>query len=302
MAHVAIDCRNFNAVSDSLKDRIFKSLKAPHLVPFKKKEFAFDAPLVIEGYGNLAKPDRGGELMPQECWSLENYMINPVICRDHCWSKLVGGAESVAAKPEGLFIRAIIGDPSSGFGLTEDQIETRCLVAQGFLKTFSVGFIPWEMTYDEENDLIVYGKAELLEVSLVTVPMQQESLFNVVKSMLLKNDPIVIGGSKVASEDTGTPGDGTKPGEGKPEDEKPLFEIVNKMYAELQNNTKLCADMHSKVCGSGDKPKELSDAEAMIKDLTDKVEQLTTELNAVKAEKEEIEKSAEKLLALVENK
>jgi HK97 family phage prohead protease len=301
MAHVAIDCRNFNGVSDSMKDRIFKSLKSPHVIPFKKKEFAVDAPLVIEGYGNIAKPDRGGEVMPKECWDLTNYLLNPVFCRDHCWEKVVGIADTVEARDEGLFVRGPIGVPTE-FGLTACQIETRSLVAQGFLKMFSVGFIPWEMTYDEEQDLIIYGKAELLEVSLVTIPMQQESMFNVVKSMLLKNDPITIGGKRMATKAT-TEGDetGTGEGEGKPEGDKPMMDIVNKMYAELQENTKVCKEIHAKACG-GEKPKELSDAEAMIKELNEKVEQLTTELNAVKAEKEEIEKSAEKLLALVENK
>lgn len=301
MAQIAIDCRNFQGVSDSMKDRIFKSLKAPHVIPFKKKEFSVDAPLMIEGYGNIAKPDRGGELMPKDCWELTNYQLNPVLCRDHCWEKVVGIAETVEARDEGLFVRGPIGVPTE-FGLTACQIETRSLVAQGFLKMMSVGFIPWEMNFDEEQDLIIYLRAELLEISLVTIPMQQESMFNVVKSILLKNDPIRIGGKDMATNKGNTEGNetGTGEGEGKPED-KPMMEIVNKMYAELQDNTKVCKEIHAKACG-GEKPKELSDAEAMIKDLTEKVEQLTTELNAVKAEKEEIEKSAEKLLALVENK
>lgn len=300
MAHVAIDCSNFHAVSDSMKDRVFKSLKAPHVIPFKKKEFKPDGALMIEGFGNIAKPDRGGELMPKECWDLKNYMINPVLCRDHCWSKIVGISEVVEARDEGLYIKGPIGVPTD-FGFTECQIETRSLVAQGFLKMMSVGFIPKEMTFDEEADLIIFNLAELLEVSLVTIPMQQESMFNVVKSMLLKNDPIVIGGKPMSTKGTdgaGDPGaEGTKPNE----DDKPMMEVVEKMYAELQENTKVCKEIHAKACGT-DKPKELSEAEERIKELTAQVEQLTNELQAVKGEKEEIEKSAEKLLALVEKK
>jgi HK97 family phage prohead protease len=298
MSQIAIDGTKFHEVSDTLKDRIFKSLKAPHLLPFTKKEFAADKPLVIEGYGNIAKPDRGGEVMPKECWDLANYLMNPILCRDHCWSKIVGIAEVVEARDEGLFVRGPIGIPTE-FGFTEDQIETRSLVAQGFLRMMSVGFIPWQMLFDEEQDLIIHQKAELLEISLVSIPMQQESSFNIVKSMLLRNDPIMIGGKGMATKGEGE-GAGTEDPK-KPEGDKPIMEVVTKMYEELQQNTKLCSEMHGKVCG-GDNSKELEAAQEEIKNLTAKVEELTKELEVVKTEKTEIEKSLEGVLALVETK
>jgi HK97 family phage prohead protease len=232
--------------------------------------------------------------MPKDCWDLVNYLKNPVICRDHCWSKLVGGTDVLEPREEGLYLEAIIGDPSTGFALTEDQIEARSLIAQGFLKAMSVGFIPWDMKFDEELDLLIHVRAELLEVSLVTIPMQQESMFNVVKGMLLRNDPITIGGQKVAGEtgNTGTEDTGgTGEDPNKPEDE--VIAIVNKVLSNLENNTKLTQEMHAKILGG------TSDNE---KALQARIDELTAELEGVKAEKAEIEKSAEQLLALVERK
>lgn len=138
---------------------------------------------VIKGYGNVALPDRYNELMPQDCWDLNNYLINPVICINHNTqdiNSLVGKATLVEARPEGLYFEAEIG--SEGEDLTPAQETVVKLVRQGVLKTLSVGFIPHDYETDKKTGVLKYKKAELLEISLVTVPMQQNSVLTSVKA------------------------------------------------------------------------------------------------------------------------
>ena len=147
---------------------------------------------VIKGYGNVALPDRYNELMPQECWDLNNYFINPVICINHDTkdiNSLVGKATLVEARPEGLYFEAEIG--VEGEDLTPSQETVVKLVRQGVLKTLSVGFIPHDYETDKKTGVLKYKKAELLEISLVTVPMQQNSVLTSVKAFNDANDQVL---------------------------------------------------------------------------------------------------------------
>jgi HK97 family phage prohead protease len=138
--------------------------------------------LTIKGYGNVSTIDRGRELMPKECWDLKNYLINPVICINHDTkdiNSLVGKATFVEARPEGLYFEAEIG--AEGEELTPAQATVVKLVRQGILKTLSVGFIPHDYETDKKTGVLTYKRAELLEISLVTVPMNQDSVLTSIK-------------------------------------------------------------------------------------------------------------------------
>lgn len=155
-----------------------------------KSEKAYDPsqPMTISGIANMAKEDRMSDLILKEAWQVDNYKNNPVILFNHCYDNLVGRATDIQATDNGLEITAQIGDPEAGYELTDIQKNTRSLLAQGILKAFSVGFFPLEAEYDETNNRFVITKAELLEVSLVSVPCQQESLISEVKNILGKGE------------------------------------------------------------------------------------------------------------------
>lgn len=150
-----------------------------------EKTFDPAMPLTISGVANMANQDRSGDVVLASAWMLDNYKSNPVILFNHCYDNLVGRATSVEVTDKGLEITCEIGNPSAGYELTDMQENVRSLLAQGILKAFSVGFIPLEGDYDEKNESFIITKAELLEVSLVTVPCQQESLISEIK--ILKN-------------------------------------------------------------------------------------------------------------------
>lgn len=138
---------------------------------------------VIKGYANVSVADRCNEVMPQNCWNLENYMINPVILINHDQSdinSLVGKATLVEPRAEGLYFEAQIG--AEGEDLTDSQSTVVKLVRQGILKTLSVGFMPHDYEVDKKTGVLTYKNAELLEISLVTVPMNQLSVLTSVKA------------------------------------------------------------------------------------------------------------------------
>ena len=55
------------------------------------------------------------------------------------------------------------------------------LIKEGILKAFSVGFRVKEADYDVNTDIFVIKDVELYEVSVVSVPANQDSLFEVSK-------------------------------------------------------------------------------------------------------------------------
>ena len=138
---------------------------------------------IIKGYANVSVVDRCDEVMPQNCWNLENYMINPIILLNHDQSdinSLVGKATLVEPRAEGLYFEAQIG--SEGEELTDSQSTVVKLLRQGILKTLSVGFIPHDYEIDRKTGVLTHKNAELLEISLVTVPMNQLSVLTSVKA------------------------------------------------------------------------------------------------------------------------
>jgi Phage head maturation protease len=56
------------------------------------------------------------------------------------------------------------------------------LIRDGALKSFSVGFRVKDASYDKNSDTFFIKDLELLEISVVSVPANQDSLFSVRKS------------------------------------------------------------------------------------------------------------------------
>ena len=60
---------------------------------------------------------------------------------------------------------------------------TQTLIRDGSLKAFSVGFYPLKGKKDTATDTLYITEVELLENSIVSIPMNQDSIFSVIKSM-----------------------------------------------------------------------------------------------------------------------
>lgn len=111
--------------------------------------------------------DRQGDVVDQNGWELDNFLKNPVILWAHRYDELpVGKAVSIGKGVGGLELEfefaSAEGNPKA------QQVKT--LFEEGFLNAVSVGFIP-----KERNGNII-TRSELLEVSVVPVPANQEAL------------------------------------------------------------------------------------------------------------------------------
>lgn len=136
---------------------------------------AEDGGLYIEGWANPASLDRGKESINPKTWKLDNFKKNPVILFDHgqdvyYGTMPVGKAISVEAKEGGLYAKVKISGSK-----TERITAIRDLVEEGILKAFSVGFDPGREENGNDGTKTLYD-SELLEISLVPIPMHQDAL------------------------------------------------------------------------------------------------------------------------------
>lgn len=112
--------------------------------------------------------DRHGDIVEQN-WDLKNFKKNPVFLDSHNYSSIehiIGKVTKIKVKDGRLEgeIEFALDNPKGMLAYN--------LASKGFLNATSVGFIPLE--FDELGKII---KSELLEDSAVSVPANQEALF-----------------------------------------------------------------------------------------------------------------------------
>lgn len=155
---------------------INKKLQFTTLFSIEKSADSQDDTLKIIGYANTTNKDRMGDVIPMDAWNskaLENYQKNPIILAFHDHKKPIGVADSISVDSKGLQISAIISKAAGEvYGLIKDSV----------LKAFSIGFIVKDAKYDSKTDIFVITELELLEVSVVSVPANQDSLFSISKA------------------------------------------------------------------------------------------------------------------------
>ncbi len=122
----------------------------------------------VEGVFSTAKEDRHGEIVFQN-WDLKPFKKNPVILNSHNYrdiAEVIGKAVKIGVKDnqlEGKIQFAVNENPKAKIAWE--------LVKNKFVSAFSVGFIARE--FDDKWNIL---KAELLEISLVSVPANDEAL------------------------------------------------------------------------------------------------------------------------------
>lgn len=118
--------------------------------------------------------DRQGDSIDQSGWELENFKANPVMPWAHDYSALpVAKATSVEVTAKGLELEFEFA-PAEGNPMAQ---QVKVLYDEGYLNAVSVGFIP------KQRNGNVITQAELLEVSFVPVPANQEALRLAMKSI-----------------------------------------------------------------------------------------------------------------------
>jgi HK97 family phage prohead protease len=116
--------------------------------------------------------DRYGEIVEPDGAALESYRKNPVVLLNHKnWGLPVGKNLWIKTEGNGLLAKTRFADTSEG-------IDTFRLYDQGFMKAWSIGFLP--LTWEDGTAAAGYRRKftrwELLEYSAVTVPANPEAV------------------------------------------------------------------------------------------------------------------------------
>lgn len=117
------------------------------------------------------KPDRGGDIVDQKSWKIDNYLRNPVVLWAHDDSR------PSVAKTLDLFINEDgMLEAIFQFALEHSVLarELFGLYADGFLNSFSVRFMNGRS--EEKDGYRVLYDNELLEFSCVNIPMDALAL------------------------------------------------------------------------------------------------------------------------------
>ena len=124
------------------------------------------------------KPNRTGSVVEVAGWDVEHWMKNPVILWGHSYHEPpIGRGVRIQKmlRPRQLLLDVeFTPEDVNPFGAMVGR-----MVKSGFLRAVSVGFLPQEsepMDKDDEWGARRYKKQELLEVSVVTVPMDPYAL------------------------------------------------------------------------------------------------------------------------------
>ena len=131
--------------------------------------------ITIEGYASTTDIDRQGDVVPVSVWEkgIQNYLKNPVILAYHDHSEPVGRMVEHRIDGKGLWIKARISSAAN---------EVFNLVKDGVLTAFSIGFRIVDAEYNSAAELFVVKELELHEISVVSVPANQNTLFSLSKA------------------------------------------------------------------------------------------------------------------------
>jgi len=126
---------------------------------------------LVSFIASTAAEDRMGDSISQNGWALDNYKKNPVILFGHDHDKPIGRARSVYMKDGNLAIDVEFAPED----IDPFAAKIGRMVKSGFLNAVSVGFRPLDMK-PRKSGGYEFTKSELLEVSVVSVPANQEAL------------------------------------------------------------------------------------------------------------------------------
>ena len=131
--------------------------------------------IYISGYASANVPDRDGDIIPSSAWEkgITNYLKNPIVLAHHDRDDPAGRVVEHRIDNKGLWVKARISAAAEIFNLVKD----------GVLTAFSVGFRVLDAEYNAAAELFVIKELELVEISVVSIPCNQDTLFSLTKSL-----------------------------------------------------------------------------------------------------------------------
>jgi HK97 family phage prohead protease len=154
------------------KDKLLKLC-----VPLETKEVGEDDDLIVTGHASTNDEDRSGDIIVTDAWrkpeALKDYLKNPIVLAFHDMSRPIGKTIGHEVDEKGLKITAKISKAAG---------DIRDLIKEGILSAFSVGFMIKDADWDTKTGTFYIKEVELFEVSVVSVPANQNALFSIEKN------------------------------------------------------------------------------------------------------------------------
>ena len=174
--------------SDRLKEEKIDEKKIKHFENFHtvKANSINEKDRTIEVVASKEVVDRQGDKVIINGISIDKFVKNPVVPFAHNYSSLPV-AKAVGIKFEGDELVMKLQFASKELHEFADTVFN--MFKEGFLNAVSIGFIPLKSSFDETEGAFVIEKSELLEVSVVPVPANQDALvrsFEAMKSVNIK--------------------------------------------------------------------------------------------------------------------
>ena len=130
--------------------------------------------IYISGYASVNTVDRAGDVVPSSVWEkgITNYLKNPIVLAYHDHDDPIGRVVEHKIDSKGLWVKARISAAAEVFNLVKDNV----------LTAFSVSFRVLDAEYNAATELFVIKELELVEISVVSVPCNQDTIFSLSKS------------------------------------------------------------------------------------------------------------------------
>lgn len=128
----------------------------------------------IEGYASTNDVDRAGDVVSAAVWEggMKNYLKNPIILANHDYDDPIGRMVDYKIDSKGLWVKARISAAAEIFNLVRDKVVT----------AFSIGFKIVDAEYNSAAEVFLIKDIELIEISVVSVPCNQNTLFDLSKA------------------------------------------------------------------------------------------------------------------------
>lgn len=153
-----------------MKNKVFRLESS-----FKAQE-SDNGSVKISGYASTSNADRVGDIILPEAWTkggTTDYEKNPIVLFNHNYDEPIGRVTRLDVTSNGLEVDAEISDADP---------KRQKLIKDGVLGAFSVGFRIKDADYIRETDGFLIKEAELFEISVVSVPCNQDAIFSLAKS------------------------------------------------------------------------------------------------------------------------
>jgi HK97 family phage prohead protease len=141
---------------------------------------------ILRGYASTTSLDAHKHIIPSSAWktsrALGRFRKNPVVLYQHNPEYVVGVADEAEPDKDGLYVKLSI----SGAAKIATGEPLGDLLADGRLRTLSVGIriLDYEIQELDGEVFATLTEVELLEISIVSIPANEDATFEVSKSIV----------------------------------------------------------------------------------------------------------------------